>query len=224
MKTIIPILVFLLLATNSFAQSDSTKNLSRAQIGFHIGSIKSELSGSEVDFETDNGTTGYVEDRSGISLGFVTRVWILDFLYGRAEVNYRQKGGRILSNSDFEIDKAHMNVLSLPIMLGLSVPRGEKFAIAVESGITLNADFNSDHDLNVGIAPGISNEIRLPMEFNIGVQAEYDLSKTTSIFANYRHYQDLDDFYDRNTGFTDYKLKNKGYSITFGLLFNLNER
>jgi hypothetical protein len=64
-------------------------------------------------------------------------------------------------------------------MLGLSIPRGEKFAIAVESGITLNADFNSDHNLNVGIAPGISNEIRSPMEFNIGVQAEYDISKTS---------------------------------------------
>jgi hypothetical protein len=68
MKTIIPILVFLLLATSSFAQSDSTKNLSRAQIGFHIGSIKSELSGSDVDFRTERGLGAYSEGRSGIML------------------------------------------------------------------------------------------------------------------------------------------------------------
>ncbi len=194
-----------------------------------VGKSNTTLKGSQVDFHLEDNPPGqnvYIEPLESTSIFLQAKIELANCFFLKPGLAYLQKGGEEI-NGRFTYDlKAHINYLSIPVLVGfqpINFSNTRNLSISVEGGITSNIELSSDKEnLTKGLFPGTPvtmNESIL--SYQIGANVEIKITDRFVLFGNYTKFKDMDNFFERTFGGITYDIRSEGFTVSGGLMIKL---
>ena len=240
MKILVKIFILFCLLLGAVASvmatsSDSTFNRRRSTtlFGFEVGLTNTNLYGTQLDLQLKTPGSSY-QSKTGIQLGFIYKHEFVNFFYLKTGLSYVQKKGYVTGSGFLPENKIEADFITIPLIVGLQLVSGSnvnKVKLAIEGGISNSTIQNGGDNFESGLYPGQKiSRTTMIQSLIIGANLEIDISNKLACFVNYRYSKDLNYYfwrrYSYNVGnkieYKDYDVWIQNTSLTFGLLFNLN--
>ncbi|WP_245744813.1 PorT family protein [Hymenobacter actinosclerus] len=157
-----------------------------------------------------------------MTLGLVARQQLYKALWLQQELNYVRKGGQLTGAGFYDEDPIVINYVQVPVLLHVQLPIAGALAVYAQGGGVLNLGLNSRR-INPQYYAGGNKYGTNPLILAPAVGAGLAWQQPQrSYYLNFRYSADSRDFFERSYGGKDYTLRNKGITLTAGVLFGLS--